>query len=227
MLKCLIALVIACAMPGVAAAQTPPTSADVQGYTGLLAAAHKGDVPEITRLLAAKADPNVRDSWGRTPLQIAAYGSHYDAVRALKAGGGDIRAFDRQRYDVITIAAVKDDASMLRLAIELGGDPRATTSPYDGTALIAAAHLGHDEVVRTLLDAGAPVDHVNNLGWTALIEAIILGQGGPRHTECVRAILAAKANPNIADRQGQTPLNLAKSRDYREMIALISAAGGK
>ena len=227
MLKCLIALVIACAMPGVAAAQTPPTSTDVQGYTGLLASAHKGDVPEITRLLAAKADPNVRDSWGRTPLQVAAYGSHYDAVRALKAGGGDIRAFDRQRYDVITIAAVKDDVQMLRLAIELGGDPRATTSPYDGTALIAAAHLGHDEVVRTLLDAGAPVDHVNNLGWTALIEAIILGQGGPRHTECVRAILAAKANPNIADRQGQTPLNLAKNRDYREMIALITAAGGK
>ena len=227
MLKFLTALAIACAMPGVAAAQTPPTSVEVQGYTGLLAAAHKGDVTEITRLLAAKADPNVKDSWGRTPLQVAAYGSHYNAVRALKAGGGDIRAFDRQRYDVITIAAVKDDVQMLRLAIELGGDPRATTSPYDGTALIAAAHLGHDEVVRVLLDAGAPVDHINNLGWTALIEAIILGQGGPRHTECVRAILAAKANPNIADRQGQTPLNLAKSRDYREMIALISAAGGK
>lgn len=227
MLKRFAALVFACALPLAATAQTPPSASDLSQYTGLLSAAHKGDLAEIGKLLAGKADPNIRDSWGRTPVQVAAYGSNYEAVRSLKAGGADIGVFDSQRYDVITIAAVKDDARMLRLAIELGGDPRAITSPYDGTALIAAAHLGHDEVVRILLDAGAPVDHVNNLGWTALIEAIILGQGGPRHIECVRAILAAGANPNIADRQGQTPLKLATSRGYPAMIALISAAGGK
>ena len=210
-----------------AMAQTPPSASEAAAYTGLLAAAHKGNVAEIRKLLAAGNDANVRDGWGRTPVQVAAYGSHRDAIRALKAGGADMRAFDRQRYDVITISAVKDDATTMRLAIELGGDPKATTSPYDGTALIAAAHLGHDEVVRNLLDAGANVDHINNPGWTALIEAVILGNGGPRHTECVRAILAAKANPNIADRQGATPLALAKTRGYTAMIALIEKAGGK
>jgi len=59
-------------------------------------------------------------------------------------------------------------------------------SVYVGTALIAAAHLRHDGVIRELIRAGARLDHINNLGWTALIEAVILGGGGPRHVETMR-----------------------------------------
>ena len=39
--------------------------------------------------------------------------------------------------------------------------------------------LGHDGVVRQLIAAGAPLDHVNNLHWTALIESIVLGKLWP------------------------------------------------
>ena len=89
----------------------------------------------------------------------------------------------------------------MSLAIELGNRPDLVTSIYQGTALIAAAHLGHDEVVRRLIEAGAPLDHVNNLGWTALLEAIILGDGGPDHTATVRALVEAGANITIGDRK--------------------------
>ena len=82
--------------------------------------------------------------------------------------GADPNALDAQRYDIITIAAVNNDLEMLKIALEGGGNARAITSPYDGTALIAAAHLGHVEIVRTLIAAKAPLNHVNNLGWTAL-----------------------------------------------------------
>ena len=58
-------------------------------------------------------------------------------------------ALDGQRYDIITIASVANDVPMLKLAIEGGASAKNITSPYDGTALIAAAHLGHAEVVRT------------------------------------------------------------------------------
>ena len=81
----------------------------------------------------------------------------------------------------MTIAAVADDEDTLRLLLSLGASAKQVTSRYDGTALIAAAHLGHDGVVRQLIAAGAPLDHVNNLHWTAAIEAIVLGDGGPRH----------------------------------------------
>ena len=116
---------------------------------------------------------------------------------------------------------------MVRLGLAAGANPRAITSPYDGTALIAAAHLGHVAVVRELIQAGAPLDHVNNLGWTALLEAIILGDGGARHTEIVRALVAAGAGPGLADREGTTPLAHARSRGYREMVRILEEAGAR
>jgi ankyrin repeat protein len=142
-------------------------------------------------------------------------------VRALVGGGGDINALENDRYDVITIAAVKDDLRMVNLAIELGGNPRAITSRYDGTALIAAAHLGHDGVVKALIEAGAPLDHVNNLGWTALIEAVVLGDGGERHVATAKALVAAGANRTIGDRNGVTPLQHAQRRHYQAMVAAL------
>ena len=133
-------------------------------------------------------------------------------------------ALDAQRYDVVTIAAVRGDVATLRLALSLGASPRNVTSPYDGTALIAAAHLGHVEVVRVLVDAGAPLDHVNNLGWTALLEAVILGDGGPRHVAVVRILVKARAAVDLADRQGVTPLAHALARGYAEIVRILEEA---
>jgi ankyrin repeat protein len=213
---------LALAFAGTAAtAQTPPTSAELDAYTGLHRAAALGNTAQIRSLLESGADANARDGAGRTPVHVAAFASRYEAVRALVAGGADINALETSRYDVITIAAVQDDVRMVRLALELGGNPKLVTSPYDGTALIAAAHLGHDEVVRVLIDAGAPLDHVNNLGWTALIEAVVLGDGGPRHINTVKHLVAAGASRSIADRNGVTPLQHAERRAYREMMAAL------
>src|SRR5262249_2158926 len=114
------------------------------------------------------------------------------------------------------------DAETLELAIALGCDPKAITSPYDGTALIAAAHLGHAEVVRMLIAAGAPLDHVNNLGWTAVMEAVVLGDGGSRHQATLEALVDAGANTRIPDRAGLTPLAHAQRRGYTAMVDLLS-----
>ena len=115
-----------------------------------------------------------------------------------------------------------DDLPTLRAALALGASAGAITSRWDGTALIAAAHLGHPEVVRELIGAGAPLDHVNNLGWTALIEAVVLGDGGPRHQAVVKALVEAGADQGIADRDGRTPLQLAEARGYAEIARLLS-----
>ncbi|MGE3934753.1 MAG: ankyrin repeat domain-containing protein [Rhodospirillaceae bacterium] len=219
-------LLTATGMAG-ASAQTPPSAAEAAAYRGLHAAAAAGDAAAIGRLLDGGAAPDPRDDWGRTPLHVAGHGGHQAAARLLLARGAAPDAQDRQRYDLITIAAVRDDAAMIRIALDGGASPRAITSPYDGTALIAAAHLGHVEPVRLLAAAGAPLDHVNNLGWTALIEAIVLGDGGDRHAECVRILLAAGADPSLADRAGATPLALARQRGFARMAALIAAAGGR
>ena len=109
----------------------------------------------------------------------------------------------------------------------LRASARLITSVYDGTALIAAAHLGHEGVVKQLIAAKAPLDHVNNLHWTAVIESIVLGNGGPRHQETLRALLAAGASPQLKDRNGVTPLQLAQARGYTEMVLMLKNAGAR
>ena len=218
-------LLLATLLP--ASAQIAPTEAEWRAYGGLHAAAARGDVVGIEKLVASGENKEAVDSRRRTPLHVAAYLKKHDAARALIRLGADPNKLETDRYDIITIAAVANDLPMLRLAIEGGGNPKAVTSRYDGTALIAAAHLGHVEVVRTLIAAKAPLDHVNNLKWTALIESIVLGDGGKNHTETLRALVEAGADINIPDGNGSTPLKLARDRGHREMIAILEKAGAK
>jgi hypothetical protein len=82
-------------------------------------------------------------------------------------------------------------------------------------------------VVRTLIQFDLPLDHINNLDWTALIEAIVLGDGGPRHVATVRALVDAGADVDIADGCGVRPLSLARQRGYAEIIEILEAAGAK
>ncbi|HMQ94387.1 ankyrin repeat domain-containing protein [Amaricoccus sp.] len=212
------------ALAGVAAAQVAPTPDEVAGYSGLHAAAHAGDAERIAEFAASGADVDARDGAGRTPAHVAAFASNDEALRALAAAGADLNALEGQAYDVLTIAAVANDPALVKLALALGNRADLVTSPYDGTALIAAAHLGHHEVVRVLAAGGAPLDHVNNLGWTALMEAVVLGDGGPAHVATVQVLLSAGADPAIGDRNGVTPLAHAEARGYSQIAALLEAA---
>jgi len=204
-------------------AQVAPTAVEVVRYQGLHLAAHQGDVAAARNLIDDKADLESRDSSGRTPIIVAAFASHENVVQLLKDAGADINALEDQAYDVVTIASVANDLPMLDLALKLGANSGNVTSPYDGTALIAAAHLGHHRVVKRLIEAKAPLDHINNLQWTALIEAVVLGDGGANHVETVRLLLNAGADRTIGDSQGSTPLELAVSRGYEEIVELFES----
>ncbi|MGH8617257.1 MAG: ankyrin repeat domain-containing protein [Burkholderiales bacterium] len=209
-----------------AAAQVPPSPAEVAAYRGMHAAAHQGDVATIARLAAeSPAQLESRDPHGRTPLHVATFARQRGAVQALLKSGANHAALEAGRYDAVTIAAVANDEKTLRLLLAAGASASLVTSRYDGTALIAAAHLGHSGVVRQLIVAGAPLDHVNNLHWTALVEAIVLGDGGPRHQETLQALLDAGASTALTDREGRTPLQLARVRGYEPMVRALLARG--
>jgi ankyrin repeat protein len=208
-----------------APAQTPPSERELRIYAGLHDAAARGDVAEIEKLIAEGEKPDIQDANSRTPLHVAAFLRKPAAVQALIRLGANPNALDAERYDIVTIAAVNNDLDMLKIALEGGADARAITSRYNGTALIAAAHRGHVEIVRALIAARAPLNHVNNLGWTALMEAVVLGNGGANHTAIVDALVKAGADVNIPDRHGTTALGHARSRGYSQMARILERAG--
>lgn len=222
-----LALMFFTGFTGAAQAQRPPSPQEVAAYSGLHKAAAQGDLATLRKLASKRAGLDTVDGNGRTPLHVAAFLKRRDAITALIRAGANTAALDNQKYDAVTIAAVADDPQTLKVLLDNGASAKLITSIYDGTALIAAAHLGHEEVVRLLIRAGAPLDHVNNIGWTALMESIVLGNGGKRHQQTLKYLLEAGANPNIADKQGVSPIAHARARRYEAMAQMLAAKGAK
>ncbi|WP_432935591.1 ankyrin repeat domain-containing protein [Kribbella sp. CA-253562] len=93
--------------------------------------------------------------------------------------------------------------------------------------MIPASERGHVEYVRRVVRTGIDVNHVNDLGWTALLEAVILGKGTEGWQQIVRILLTAGADPSKADKDGVTPLQHAQQRGYTEIAGILRAAGAR
>jgi uncharacterized protein len=194
----------------------------------LVAAAEGGDMATLRQLLDGGAAVNERDARGRNAVLAATQGGHEAAARLLIQRGADVNAQDEIEDSAFLLAGARGHTGIVRAA--LGAKPPPDfkrTNRYGGTALIPACHYGHVDTVRLLLTTGIDVNHINRLGWTALLEAILLGDGGAAHTEIVRLLLAHKADPNLADRDGVTPLAHALQRGQREIAQLLRAAGAR
>lgn len=182
----------------------------------LHAAAQQDDVTRIEQLLSSSSKIDARDQSGSTALLVAARANSIGAAKALIDAGADVNAKDHIQDSAYLYSGARGHLEILKMTLAHGADLKSTNR-YGGTALIPAAERGHVETVRTLIEAGVAIDHVNNLGWTALLEAIILGDGGKRHQQIVDLLLKAGANPNLADRDGVTPLQHARKRGFGEI----------
>ncbi|WP_327739611.1 ankyrin repeat domain-containing protein [Streptomyces nojiriensis] len=190
----------------------------------LLDGARRGDAAAVGAALAAGAAVEARDEELRTPLLLAALGDHVAVAELLVAAGADPNAPDSREDSPWLVTGVTGSVRMMRLLLPAGPDPKQRNR-FGGISLIPAAERGHTAYVRAVLDAtDIDVDHVNRLGWTALLEAVILGDGGPRHEEVVAVLLAAGADPLLPDHEGVTPYEHAVRRGFDGMARILKAA---
>ena len=201
----------------------PPMTATAQT---MLEAAERGDTAGVERLIASGAPIDQANASGHTPLSLAVQNNHLVIATRLIDAGADINAQAANQDTPWLLAGALGRTAMLRHMLPKGPD-FSIHNRFGGNALIPACERAHVDTVAFLVTTPIDVNHVNNLGWTCLLEIVILGDGGPRHVEVTRLVLAAGANPNIADKDGVSPLQHARRRGQREVAALIEAAGGR
>jgi ankyrin repeat protein len=215
------------------AATSAPASADAvkevdmeQLNMALIAAARQGDSAAVTDLLTQGASVHASDGRGVTALIAAAYQNQLEVAKLLIEAGADVNVQDNTQQSAYLIPTADGYLELLKLTLVAGADVHSLDS-YNGTGLIRAADRGHVEIIEELLKTDIDLDHVNRLGWTALLEAIILGDGGPRHTEVVRLLVEAGVDVNLADGDGVTPLAHARQRGFEEMVTILETAGAR
>jgi uncharacterized protein len=166
-----------------------------------LLVAARNDSVAVRRLLEQGVKVDVRDEHGRTALLLAVRHNQVEAARLLIEAGADVNAQDRMQDSPLLFAGAEGRLEILRLILKAKPNFKVYNR-YGGTALIPACERGHVEVVKELIKTDIDINHINRLGWTALLEAIILSEGGPNHQEIVRLLVKARANVNLADKEG-------------------------
>ncbi|MFD2115107.1 ankyrin repeat domain-containing protein [Paenibacillus yanchengensis] len=204
--------------------QSEEVSNDMKNAT-LLQAAEQGNVEQITKLLEDGANINTVDGRGRTAAMIAVHTNQLELFELLIEKGADINIRDQRSDNPLLYAGAEGLLDFVKVAVAAGADT-TITNRFGGTALIPAADRGHVEVVEELLKTSdVDIDHINNLGWTALLEAVLLGDGGERHQQIIQLLVDYGADVNLADGEGITPLQHAKRLNYGAIVHILEHAG--
>ncbi|WP_028391145.1 ankyrin repeat domain-containing protein [Bacillus cihuensis] len=193
----------------------------------LLQAAERGEANTISELIKKDANINAQDSKRRTATMIATYNNDVETAKVLINAGADVNIQDDMKNNPFLYAGAEGYIDILKLTIEAGVDP-AITNRYGGTALIPASEHGYVDVIKELLThTDIDVNHINNLGWTALLEAIILNNGDEKQQQTVQLLLEHGADLNIPDNDKVTPLQHAREKGFKEIEKILIKAGAK
>lgn len=131
---------------------------DYDGRTALHVAAFAGHYAVVRALLEMGASVHVRDGSGRTPLACALYKGHRDVSLLLVATGSQIEQADQELVYLFFQHVSRNHIEIVRLFLECRMDVNVK-SLYGQTALHAAYHLDHAEIIQLLLQN--PVIDIN------------------------------------------------------------------
>ena len=194
----------------------------------VLSSAVNGDKQQLQQIIRSGGSIDVVDSRGRSAVLLVTMQSNIDALRLLIELGADVDYYDKTKSaDVIDqtaflYAGANGMNKALTVLINAGAKPDIYNY-YGGTALIPAAEKGHVKTVGLLLkNSKIDVNHVNNLGWTALMEAVILSDGGIDQQQIVALLLAYGADPDTTDKEDISVLTHAHKRGYTAIVELLA-----
>ncbi len=187
-------------------------------------AAGNGNLEGVKKSLELGIDINLQDKRKRTAILLASMEKHYDVVQYLADEGADINIQDETCLNPFLFGCINGDLTLVRLMISAGADLNLLTR-FGGVGITPACEKGHVEVVRELLaTTDINVNHTNYCGWTPLIEAIVLNDGGAKQQAIVKLLLDHGADANLTDQYGVALVELARRKGYREIVDVLLKA---
>lgn len=158
---------------------------------------------------------------GESCLLAAVSGGHVDATVALLKAGASVNIQHVATQNIALHLAAADSFPLTKILIEASSDVNKRNC-YGNTPLLSAALAGNFETVELLLANGANVNNQNNKGSTAMH---FISYSESRDLNIARALIKAKADINIRDQKGYTPLLAAVTTGKQDLIDLLLANG--
>ncbi len=189
------------------------------GVTPLSVAAEKGNLAIVKLLVnVGGADVNLSSSFGVTPLIAASAAGHTDVVKFLIDNGANSTVSDNMGKDPLAYAALAENPEMVNILSKKNQTGINLPDSTGMTPLLHAAQKGYTEQAKVLLKNGAdPNYRIPSSGLSPLAAAVAEG-----HDDIVQLLLQKyKADPDIPDAQGRTPLMYAIEHDQDEAVRLL------
>lgn len=191
------------------------------GKSALMVAAKKGDLSLAKALVRAGADVNETTDTQGTPFMFAVLGGHQNLAKWLLVRGADINMVGSNGWTALTIAAAKGQVHLLQWLISEGANTQVR-DVYRYTPLLRAVDNGYVEAAAVLLslvetDVNAQDEYDN----TALHHAVSSG-----NLSMVSLLLEHNADPEIANRDGVSPFDVARSLTSKSQ-SILQALGSE
>lgn len=183
-------------------------------------AVNKKDYSFIKKAIKSGSDINSLDNKGQTALMIATYNRDIKLVELLMAHGANVNIQDDRLNSPFLYAGEEGYLEIIKLVSSTANVK--VTNRYGSMAISAASENAHYETMEWLLEhTDSDVNYTNNIGWTSLLAAVILGDGTEKYVQAVQLLLNHGASPHIADRDGMTAIEHAEKLGYTKILNLF------
>lgn len=157
---------------------------------------------------------------GQSPLHLAVLNNNIEIAALLLQKGFNPNQKDNNQLSPLIASAANGLDEMFELLLLYHPDLKQVNR-FGGTALLPSSEKGFIKVVQKALDAGVPVNHQNRLGWTALLEAVILGNEGFLFRDIIEELVSHGADVEIKDFDSLSGIDYAEKRNSQFILPIL------